>query len=148
MSDTNPDNAAWICYDYFDPPGFADPRGTYVESVEQLKEMLWEFSQMKERLVSFESAKGFTLGVCIGGPFGTIEYRDASHSEIPLLAIPRERFTAEGRYFSIHGESNKVDAMLLMPVGDVIEIVSEIFQTGLLGDKVQWADWREWMNRG
>jgi hypothetical protein len=110
-----------------------------VESEGHLVHLLKSFSHKEPRLVLLRSPQGSLVSIAVGGSLAGVEFYDDPQSGVPVTAKPRQSYSDKDIWFVAEGQPAKGEANTLMPVDQMIEIVTYIYRTHQLPGWVDWA---------
>jgi len=136
---TNNFSDGWYFTDNYLPEPYREGTEAFpIQSEEQLTDVLREFSHKEPRILIIDSPTEGQAFVGIGGSVAGVRYYASPSSDHSVAAKPREPCTGKEHWFVSEGEPSRFAAEHLMPVDEVIGIVTYLFRTGGLPD---WVDW-------
>jgi hypothetical protein len=137
MIDNKP--TTWTLTDWYGSPWCDDVKPVIsIESSQQLRRELECFGPKEPRVLHLESSAGLLIRVGIGGPFGHVHLSDREKSKPACFASAPNRCTEEDVPFAYDYQPSPIGPEFLLPIDQVIEIVTEIYGRGAPPDWVQW----------
>jgi hypothetical protein len=111
-----------------------------IYSIQELVQTLRNFSAQKPRVLIFGKRNAPTLFIGIEGNLAAVEAYPDPASGRSWSATPKTRISSHDMWVTSEGEPSLFRAASIMPIEDVIGIVSHVAEHGELPGTVQWIN--------
>lgn len=112
-----------------------------IHSVQQLAETLQDFAAQKPRVLILSTMKsGPTLFIGLAGELASIDLYPQPATHRSWSPKPRMPYSSEDFWITNEGEPSLFPAWSMMPVVDVIRLVTYIVERNELPDTVEWIN--------
>jgi hypothetical protein len=111
-----------------------------IHSVEQLVGTLRKFAAQKPRVMILGKRNGPTLFIGLSGELASVDLYPQPATHRSWFTKPKTPYSSEDFWITSEGEPSWFPAWSMMPVADVIQIVSYIVEHNELPDTVEWVN--------
>lgn len=113
---------------------------TRIYSVQELVQSLRELAVREPRVVILKKPNGLKLFIGFNGRWAAVEAYPDSNSICGWAATPSVPHSTEDMWITSEGEPSLFDAAWVMPVQEVIDIVTDVAEHSRLPGSVAWVN--------